>query len=188
MGERVQFSEIEDGIVCRISGWRYWLCIFTWPIMFPFLLAMMFEPLYNPNSKIAHGAGMQVFMIVWTIFCCLLVLEWLRMTFGQEIIKIRDGKLTIRYEIVHKWGWEKVFDVSEIRCFSVHSPFGPPNMWRVSLLSVFAMDDYAKYMSRGSISFECNGKIKAFGPKLTEEEANSVFSELTRYLPDSATK
>jgi hypothetical protein len=185
VSSRVSCSKTEEAMECRIAAWKNWSWIVTWSVSAPFWITGVVDMRRDPSGgKLGRGVGLYTCLILLLLAWAFFTYQWFWTVFGIEIVSVDQDRLTIKRQLF-RLGRSRSFDVRRLHSLGLRGPFGPPNVWRISLQGRLSPDDWARFSCRGTVAFEYDRGTVLFGPHLTEEEATSLTEALRSYLPKS---
>jgi hypothetical protein len=173
IGTRTEIVDGQDGPEIRIRAPRHW-----WPIVFlPFWLFFWTIGGGFAIVQFIRGSGPRAFLGLWLVGWLLgevfAAFAWFWMVFGKEVVSVQRGVLGIARRI-GRLGITKTYPLHECASLRAAGWFGPPFSFSASLRPW--------RLFGGTIAFESSGKTVRFGVALEEVEAQSVVSELERYV------
>lgn len=115
-------------------------------------------------------AFLSLWLIGWAFGEGWAVYQWFWAAFGREIVRVREGQLTIKRDILGR-GTQRTFPIGTVANLRASGVF--PSSW--------SWNDYRK-LAGGTVAFDSQGKTSRFGVQLTEPEAQEVVRELMPYL------
>jgi hypothetical protein len=175
MSSRVQKIPTVTGIELRILAKREW-----WPLIFlPVWLAFWtVGGLVAVNWMIHPGPDTpRSFVLLWLIGWALgeiwAAYQFLWTAFGKEIVKVREGALSIKRDILG-YGRIRSYPIGTVANLRASGFFPSDSYWSNYLAQM--------KLAGGTVGFESRGRTERFGIQLKEEEARQVVQELSPYL------
>ena len=114
-----------------------------------------------------------LWLVGWALGEAWAVYQWLWTAFGKEVVKIDQGMMTIRRDILGH-GRTRSFPIGTIAKLRASGVFPTHSYWENYFLTI--------KLTGGTVGFESQGRRHRFGIQLTEPEAEQVVNELTPYL------
>jgi len=187
MSDRVSWVEDNGVIECRIRALRNRVFAVMMPFWIIAWVAVIIDFTAGPrHAEYMNPVVILVWLVPWIVLGSAAMVCWFWAMFGREIISIRYGRIVIKHDVVLGAGWTRSFDFGGITGFGKRGPFGPPNMWSLTLRGIKAGDENARFHFKATVGFNYLGKRREFGLFLTQEEAEAVVERLKPYLPESA--
>lgn len=114
-----------------------------------------------------------IWLAFWLYFLYVIVKSWRWNIYGNEIIKIRNGKLFYKKDVKGR-GWVLDYDLEQIRDMRIKPDSGP------NWIKQFGGDYWST--DADSIHFIHNGSEIPFGFQLKKEEAEKVIKNISRFV------
>src|SRR5580658_683677 len=175
MTDRVHKVTSISGIELHIAAKREWSALIflpIWLVGWTFGGIMAMKSILYPGPSTPH-AFLWLWLMLWALGEAWTIYHWLWTAFGKEIVRIGDGELTIKRDLLGR-GRSRSFPIGTVTNLRTigFSP-EPPN-WSNYLAQMNLGD--------GEVAFESQGQPQRFGIELTVQEAQRVVQELTPYL------
>lgn len=110
-----------------------------------------------------------VWLLIWTIGGVLPIYIWLWVAFGEEILALRAGVLTVRSDLLGV-GKTREYDVSHVKNLRVSPQPSDPFGWGAKMR--------LRGSGAGTIAFDYGAKTFRFGAGLEEAEASQIIDAL----------
>lgn len=164
-----------DGVELHISAKREWANLIFLPL---WLLGwtvgggMAIRTLLHPGPSTPR-AFFCLWLVGWLFGELWAIYSWLWSAFGKEIVKVREGTLTTKRDILG-YGRIHSFPIGSVTNLRASGIFPSTSYW----------GNYFTQMrlSGGTVGFDSQGQIHRFGIQLTEPEAQQVVRQLNPYL------
>jgi hypothetical protein len=172
---RISQIPVVMGVELHIAAKRVWGNLFFLPVWFAFwtfggLMAMRW--VINPGTSTPR-LFISLWFVGWAFGETWATYQWFWTAFGKEIVKVNQGTLTIKRDILG-YGTTRSFVVDTVRNLRA-SGFFPSNSYWENYLAQMKLGG-------GSIGFDSQGKTHRFGIQLTESDAQNAVEKLKAYL------
>ena len=176
MTDRVQKLPSISGIEIHIKAKREWGSIVflpVWLVGWTFGGIMAMKWVLHPGPSTPR-AFISLWLLGWALGEVWATYQWLWTAFGNEVVQIREGGLTIKRDILGR-GRSRSFPIGTVSNLRASGFFPSSSYW----------DNYLAQMKLGggTVGFDSQGQTRRFGIQLTEPEAQHVVQELKPYLP-----
>jgi len=173
---RINRIPVVMGVELHIAAKKVWSNIFFLPVWLTFwtfcgLMAMKWVLHPGPSTP---RLFISLWLIGWVLGETWAIYQWLWTAFGKEIVKVREGTLTIKRDILGR-GKTRSFLVDRVTNLRA-SGFFPSNSYWENYLAQLRLGG-------GTVGFDSQGKTYRFGIQLMESDARTVVEELKPYLP-----
>jgi hypothetical protein len=175
MTDRVHKVTSISGIELHIAAKREWSALIFLPIWlagWSFGGIMAMKSILYPGPSTPH-AFLWLWLMLWALGEAWTIYHWLWTAFGKEIVRIRDGELTIKRDILGR-GRSRSFPIATVTNLRTIGFFPAPSNRSNSLADMNDSDD--------AVGFESQGQQQRFGIELMLQEAQLVVQELKPYL------
>lgn len=173
---RVQRLPTVTGVELHIAAKKEWSNLIFLPVWLAFwtfggLMAMRWVMHPGPSTP---RAFISVWLVGWAFGEVWAIYQWFWTAFGKEIVKISEGALTIKRDILG-YGRSRNFPIGTVRDLRASGFFPASSYWG----NYFAQ----MKLAGGTVGFDSQGQTQRFGIQLTEPEAQQVVGELKPYMP-----
>jgi hypothetical protein len=174
---RIQQIPSAYGAEIHIRAKREWGTLISLPIFIVFWTfggAMVMRWLLHPVPSTPR-AFLSLWLLAWALGEGWALYSWLWTAFGMEVVKVREGHLSIKQDILGR-GRTRSFPVGSVSNLRARGIFPTNSYW----------DDYLTYLKLGggTVAFDSQGQSPRFGIQLSEPEAQELVRELRPYLPE----
>jgi hypothetical protein len=177
MSNRIARVPTVSGVELHITAKKQWFNLIFYPI---WLVGWTFGGIMAIRVLLWPGPSTpRLFFLIWLVGWAMgeiwVTYQWLWTAFGKEIVKVSEGELTIKRDILGR-GRSRAFPIGSVANLRAAGFFPSSSYWSNYL--AFANQGIAG----GTVAFDCQGKIQRFGVQLEEPEAQQVVAELKPYL------
>ena len=175
MGNRIQLIPSLSGRELHIRAKKEWANLLFLPVWLTFwtiggVMAMKWVIHPGPSTP---RAFISLWLVGWALGEAFAAYQWAWTALGKEIVKIDQGMLTIRRDVLG-YGRTRSFPVGSVAKLRASGIFPANSYWENYLTTM--------KLAGGTIGFESLGKTHRFGIQLTEPEAEHVVTELRPFL------
>ena len=168
----VKVKASSDGADITIPVRRYLMArmvVSVWLLFWLHAAGVLVLPLVAPGSSPSEGMW-----IGWSVGFIWLVFVLLRLLFGRERIRLRQGYLSIRKHLLGL-GWTRTFELPAVR--NTHAVEREPMPWWVQFTGLIFFEN-----QNASVTFEYKGQQIRFGAQLDHSEALAVAKVLQEQI------